>query len=146
MPSTTNAMTKAHSDPPLFNLNGTRAGPAAILNQDNSYNTPATPAEKGSYVILYLTGEGQTSPAGVTGKVTTVSANPPLTPQPVLPVTVSIDGQPAQIAFYGEAPNLVSGVMQINAQVPPAARSGNVPVSVSIGGIATQNGVTVSVR
>ena len=61
-------------------------------------------AAKGSTVVLFLTGEGQTSPPGVTGKVTTQSAVPPLTPQPILPVRVLIGGQTASIAFYGRAP------------------------------------------
>jgi trimeric autotransporter adhesin len=93
-----------------------------------------------------MTGEGQTAPAGMTGKVTTVSATPPLTPQPVLPVAVLIGGQPASVAFYSEAPGLVSGVMQLNVQIPESAPSGDVPILVSVGGNSTQNGVTISVQ
>ncbi len=132
--------------PALFTMNASGTGPGAILNQDNSYNGPTNPAPKGSYVVLYLTGEGQTGPPGITGKVTAVSATPPLTPQPLLPVTVSINGQPAGVAFYGEAPGLVSGVMQINVQVPLTAPSGDLPIVVSVGGSSTQPGVTVSVK
>ncbi len=62
------------------------------------------------------------------------------------PVTVSIGGQPVFVAFYGEAPDMVSGVMQINVQIPANAPSGNLPVSVSVGGSGTQSGVTVSVE
>lgn len=93
-----------------------------------------------------MTGEGQTSPSGVTGKVTTVSAVPPRTPQPVLPVRVLIGGQPATIAFYGEAPGSVSGVMQLHVQIPSNVPSGELPISVFIGGSGSQNGVTVSVQ
>jgi uncharacterized protein (TIGR03437 family) len=92
------------ANPALFTANGSGSGPAAALNQDLSYNSPSNPAARGSTVVLLMTGEGQTSPPGVTGKVTTVSAVPPRTPQPVLPVRVLIGGQPATIAFYGEAP------------------------------------------
>ena len=53
----------------------------------------------GDTVVVYVTGEGQTSPKGVTGKVTTVSDTPPLTPAPVLAVAVVIGGQPAQFSF-----------------------------------------------
>jgi uncharacterized protein (TIGR03437 family) len=116
------------------------------LNQNNSYNAPNNPAAKGSYVVFYVTGEGQTAPAGVTGKVTTVSPTLPLTPQPLLPVTVLINGQPASIAFYGEAPGVVSGVMQINVQIPASAPSGNLPLKVSVGGATSQNSVTISVE
>jgi uncharacterized protein (TIGR03437 family) len=136
----------AASAPAMFTFNGSGTGPAAILNQDNSYNTPTNPATKGSYVVVYVTGEGQTNPGGVTGKVTTISPAPPLTPQPSLPVSVSIGGQPAVVAFYGEAPGVVSGVMQLNVQIPANAASGNVPIAVTVGGNSSQSAVTVSVQ
>ena len=52
--------------------NSSGSGTGAILNQDNSLNGPGNPAAKGSIVQVYLTGEGQTSPQGVTGAITTV--------------------------------------------------------------------------
>ena len=140
------SLTRAVASPALFTSNGSGTGPAAALNQDLSYNTSQNPALKGGYLVLYMTGEGQTAPPGVTGQVTTESTTPPLTPQPVLPVTVLIGGQPASIAFYGEAPNLVSGVMQLNVQIPLNIPSGDVPIVVSVGGSTSQNGVTVSVK
>jgi uncharacterized protein (TIGR03437 family) len=130
----------------IFTANASGTGPGAILNPNNSANTPTNPANKGDTVAIYLTGEGQTSPAGVNGKVTTVSPTPPLTPAPLLPVAVLIDGQPAAISFAGEAPGIVSGVMQLNVQIPAGARTGNLPLIVSIGGVSSQNGVTVSVK
>jgi len=136
----------ANSMPALFTSNGSGTGPAAILNQDDSYNAPNHPAAKGSYVVLYMTGEGQTSPGGVSGKVTTASATPPLTPQPLLPVAVLIGGQSATVAFYGEAPGLVSGVMQLNVQIPANVPSGNLSITVFVGANSSQNGVTVSVQ
>jgi uncharacterized protein (TIGR03437 family) len=140
------ALASASTAPALFTANGSGTGPAAALNQDQSYNSPSNPARKGSTVVLYMTGEGQTAPQGVTGKVTTVSATPPLTPQPLLPVAVLIDGTPATVVFYGEAPGLVSGLMQLNFQIPLDLPSGNLPISVSIGGNISQSGVTVSVQ
>ena len=104
-------------------------------------------------IVLYVTGEGQTNPAGVTGKITTVSATPPLTPQPVSgAVTVTIDGIPASVQFYGEAPGLISGAMQINVMVPPGAASGNDRIVVKVGDASSQltaagqGAVTVAVR
>ena len=134
------------SSPAIFTANGSGSGPAAAFNQDLSYNSPNNPAPKGSTVVLFMTGEGQTSPPGVTGKVTTVSATPPLTPQPLLSVAVLINGQPASVLFYGEAPALVSGVMQLNVQIPANALSGNLPLQVSVGGASSQSGVSVSVQ
>ena len=60
---------------------------------------------------------------------------------------MTIGGLPCQLNYEGAAPGLVSGVVQINAQVPAAVTPGpGVPVGVSIGGIAAQSGVTLAVR
>ncbi len=144
--STAFALKSSATAPAIFTANGSGSGPTAALNQDYSYNSPTNPAPKNSYVVLYVTREGQTAPAGVTGKITTLSSTPPLTPQPLLAVAVLINGQPANVAFWGEAPSLVSGVMQINVQIPPNAPSGNLPLQVSVGGNSSQNGVTISVQ
>ena len=136
----------AAATPALFTADGSGAGPAAALNQDNSYNLPGRAAAKGDYVVLFLTGEGLTN-AAVTGRITTVSAAPPLTPQPLLsPVSVLVGGVTAPVAFYGEAPGMVAGVLQVNAQIPANVPAGNLAISVSVGGIATQKGVTISVQ
>ena len=54
----------------------------------------------------------------------------PITPQPILPVSVIIGGQPAPVSFYGEAPNFVAGVMQVNVRIPVNALTGDIPVEV----------------
>src|SRR5262249_39915534 len=56
------AVAAAVTAPGLFTVDGSGMGPAAILNLDNSYNGPNNPAPKGGYVVLFVTGEGQTSP------------------------------------------------------------------------------------
>jgi uncharacterized protein (TIGR03437 family) len=92
-----------------------------------------------------MTGEGATGHA-VTGAVTLVAPAPPYTPPPLQPVTVLIGGAPASIQLAGEAPGLVARVMQLNVQIPANAASGNLPVSVSVGGISSPSGVTISVQ
>jgi trimeric autotransporter adhesin len=126
--------------PGIFTADASGAGPGAILNADLTVNGPNHPAGKGETVAIYMTGEGQTTPIGDTGKVTTT---PPL---PRQTVTATVDGQPAEVRFAGEAPGIVSGVMQVNVVVPPAVRTGDLPVVVTVGGVPSQNGVTVSVR
>jgi uncharacterized protein (TIGR03437 family) len=118
------------------------------LNQDYSLNGPKNAAAKGSIVMVYLTGEGQTNPPSVTGAITTATLPPPqVTPAPASPpIAVLIDGQPAAYVYAGEAPGFVAGLMQLNVQIPANAPSGNLPIAVSIGGKTSQNGVTVSVR
>ena len=43
------------------------AGHAAVLNQDYSLNEPANPAPVGSYISVYLTGQGAVDPEVGTG-------------------------------------------------------------------------------
>ncbi len=138
--------TVATTAPGLFTANSSGTGPGAILNQNGSPNSPSNPAAKGSVVTLYVTGEGQTSPAGVTGSVTQALATPPYTPAPLLAVAVLINGGGTTIQFAGEAPAIIAGVMQVNVVIPPGTPTGAMPVSVSIGGRSSQNGVTVSVQ
>jgi uncharacterized protein (TIGR03437 family) len=98
--------------------------------------------------MVYMTGEGQTSPQGVTGAITIPNLPPPqVTPAPLLQVSVLINGQPALWTYAGEAPGLAAGLMQLNVQIPPTAQSG-VPnsITVSIGPNMSQTGVTVSVQ
>jgi len=140
----------ATTQPGLFTANSSGTGPGAILNSNGSVNTPSNPASKGDIVVVYLTGEGQTTPAGVTGKVTTVSSTPPLTPAPLLPIAILIGPNGAQQAanytFAGEAPGIVSGGMQLNVQIPTTVNSGDLQLIVSIGPNSSQTGVTVSVK
>jgi uncharacterized protein (TIGR03437 family) len=97
--------------------------------------------------MVYLTGEGQTNPPGVTGSITTVSATGPLTPAPASPpIGVLINGQTANWTFAGEAPGEVAGLMQLNVQIPSNAPSGAQSIVVWIGRNSSQNGVTVSVK
>ena len=140
-------MTVVTTAPGLFTTNVSGTGPGAILNSDLNFNSAANPAARGDIVVIYMTGEGETSPGGVTGKVTTVASPPaPLTPGPLLPVSVTIGGQPAQWTFAGEAPGFVSGVMQLNVVVPKNIAAGDQPIVVTIGGNPSQQGVTVSVK
>ena len=111
------------TSPGLFTANSSGTGPGAIANSNGSINSPSNPATRGDIVVVYLTGEGETSPAGVTGKVTTVAAPPqPLTPAPLLPVSITVGGQGANYTFAGEAPGFVSGVLQLNLVLPDQHR------------------------
>jgi uncharacterized protein (TIGR03437 family) len=140
-------LTTAATAPGLFTQNASGSGAGAILNQDSSLNGPGNAAAKGSIVQMFLTGEGQTNPPSVTGAITTASLPPPqVTPAPPVPIQVKINGQPALYVYAGEAPGQVAGLMQLNVQIPSNAPSGTLPITVSIGGSISQNGVTVSVQ
>ena len=144
--------TQVVAAPGIFTADGTGSGPGAILNSDNSPNchcATGRPANKGESVVLYVTGEGQTIPGGHSGAITP-SAAPYIVP--VLTPAVTVNGQPVQVLFYAEAPQMVAGVLQINIQIPRDAPSGDLPVIVSFGNAASQlkadggGAVTVAVQ
>jgi uncharacterized protein (TIGR03437 family) len=138
--------------PGLFTATGTGTGQIAALQYDTqgnqSYNLAATPAKAGWTLVLYLTGEGTVSPLPADGAVTVynASANPPVPVPVVTKPTVTIGGQPATVSFYGEAPNLVSGVLQMNVIVPAGAGTGPQQISVTLGAASTQAGATVALQ
>ena len=55
--------------PGVFTRDASGQGQAAIVNEDGTLNSPANAAPVGSYVALYATGEGQTAPGGVNGRL-----------------------------------------------------------------------------
>jgi uncharacterized protein (TIGR03437 family) len=132
----------AATAPGILTQNSSGSGPAGY-NANFSLNGPNNPAPKGGYIVLYLTGEGQTIPAGVTG---TINSTPASNPVPAASISVLIGGQPANISYAGGVEGVVEGILQLNVQIPANAPSGNDPVTVIIGGNSTQSGVTVSVQ
>jgi len=136
------ALPVADTAPGIFTLDSSGRGNGAILNQDGSVNSTSNPASRGSVVALFATGEGQTFPAGVNGKP---AADP--FPRPIRQVRVLIGGIDAQILYAGGAPGLVAGVLQVNARIPDGVAPGNaVPVSLVIGELNSQSGVTLAVN
>jgi uncharacterized protein (TIGR03437 family) len=134
----------APSAPGLFSYPPTGSGPGAILNQDMSVNTRANPAARGSIVSLFGGGDGQSTPQGIDGLLNSNQLSQ-LT-KPLLPVTVTIGGVPATIQYAGAAPTLVSGVIQVNVQIPTSLPAGDLPVVINVGGVSSQSGLTVSVK
>jgi uncharacterized protein (TIGR03437 family) len=133
------------TSPGIYTLNQAGTGPGAILNQDFSVNTSANPAAKGSYIQIYMTGEGITQPPGTDGGIAPTNGTGLL--KPVGMVTAMVGGIPvANPAYFGSAPGIVYGVMQVNLQIPLNAPSGNVAIQVTVGGVTSQANVTVAVQ
>jgi len=97
---------------------------------------PFSSAARGQTTTLFITGEGQVSPALADG--TSPSSLTPVAdlPQPNLPVSLTVAGLPATIAFIGIPSGLV-GVTQINYVVPAKTPVGVQPVVVTVGGVAS---------
>jgi uncharacterized protein (TIGR03437 family) len=127
----------------LYTSQQSGRGQVAALNQNGSVNSSANPAERSSYVSLYLTGLGAVNPQATAG-----------TPAPTSPLStvtgnlaVLIGGVQAPITFAGLAPGLLGGTYQINVQVPsnivPGPRS---VIVIPQNGFPSQPGVFLWVR
>ena len=128
----------APSSPSFFTANASGAGQAkaATIAMVSMPNTALFPAKIGGYVALYITGEGQTTPAGVDGMLGG------LTPAiPNLPVSVTVGGIPAVVQYYGGIYGVVAGMMQVNVQIPAGVTPGGyVPVVLKVGNASTVDG------
>ena len=142
----------APTAPGIFTLDGSGAGQAAALNyvsttQSYSLNGSTSPAHVGDTVILYLTGEGDfaTLIPVRTGLLipSTLTPLPQMSPLP----TVTIGGQAATVTFAGPVVGSLLGILQLSATVPAGSTTGaTVPVSVTIGTLSAQTGVTLVVK
>jgi trimeric autotransporter adhesin len=131
------AVPVALSAPSLFTANQTGAGQAAAINAvDGTVHTAANPVTVGGYISLFATGEGQTSPGGVDGRLGGATLT-----GPVLPVRVTIGGMLATVQYAGAAPGQVAGLMQMNVQIPNGVQPGGyVPVVLQVGDAFTTSG------
>lgn len=134
----------ASAVPGVFTNDSSGSGQGAILNVSAgaTLNGGGNPAARGDYVAIFATGEGVTSPPVIDGRIT----GSPLQ-KPALTCAATIGGQTAPIQYCGAAPGAMAGLLQVNAQVPSSVIPGsNVPVTITIGGVGSQSGVTLAVK
>jgi uncharacterized protein (TIGR03437 family) len=115
---------------------------AAILNQDGAVNDENHPAHIGDTVSMFVSGVGQTTPAGVDGSIPRAAGGTPL-----LPIQVQLNSTFANVTYAGNAPGLVSGATQVNFQIPQMPPVGAGPpyqalIVLDVG--ATSSGAIVS--
>jgi uncharacterized protein (TIGR03437 family) len=135
------SLSVAVAAPGIFSTNSSGKGQGAILNEDSTANSTSKPAGPNTIIQIFATGEGQTDPPGVDGKIAS-----DVLPKPRLPVSVTIGGLDAEVVYYGAAPTLVAGVFQVNAKVPAGVAPGPaINVRLTVGGIAS-NEVTIVVQ
>jgi uncharacterized protein (TIGR03437 family) len=120
----------------------THTGSAAALNQDGSINSQANPAQLGSIVSVFLNGAGLENPTPTDGTLASVG------PRPALPVSVQASAaagyfatwEDCALAYAGAAPDEISGLLQVNFQLPAQvtnitgqAANGQVAILVTVG-------------
>ena len=133
----------AQTAPAIFSLGSSGTGQGAILNEDGTVNSPANPSRAGSVVVIFGTGQGLSKPAPLDGSI----IGDGTLPKPVTPVSVHIGGVEAEVLYAGAAPELVAGVLQVNARIPNGITSGPaVPVSLGSGGRTSQAGLTLAIQ
>ena len=114
-------------DPGVWTMPGT-SRTLAVSAADGSIGMPVAP---GTYVTVYLTGQGALSSPIPTGGP--APANPLVVPAAAVEATVG--GVAASDIATAMAPGLV-GVLQVNLQVPPVA-AGDQPLVIKVGGVAS---------
>ena len=147
--SNTFALTASPTAPAIFTANRSGTGPAALVNAaDNSFNAPNNPAAKGSTVVFFVTGEGETSPASVTGQVTTLSDLSANAPDAAAAAPAGRHDRWATgvRALLRGDPRSGGGAATTQRANPGRRRTGDLPLAVNIGGNYSQAGVTVSVN
>jgi len=130
---------------PAVFMSGT-AGPETnlptIIRSDNGQLvTDSNPIHRNSneYIVVYLTGLGQTNPAVGDGMPAPSAPLAVALNQP----TVSLGGVQIPVSYYGLTPGQV-GVYQINAKIPSNIPTGlSVPLKITQGSTATSLGVRV---
>jgi len=127
--------------PGIFTQDGSGSGLGALLNADGSLNTAAHPAPAGTSVTLFGTGGGVTLPASHDG----VPA--PAPDMLSAPVRVLLNGQPLPALYAGSAPGLVTGVLQVNFQIPAGfSPSPAVTLQIEVAGVASSSAVKMAVQ
>lgn len=107
-----------------------------IFADANGNLVPTSTVQQGTALALYLTGAGDVTPALKTAYSPGSGTSLANLPAPLLPLSVTVAGVPAFLEFAGITPGLI-GVMQVNILVPASVPTGNQPLVVTIGGVAS---------
>ncbi|HVW07402.1 MAG TPA: hypothetical protein VHC90_02410 [Bryobacteraceae bacterium] len=101
--------------PGIFTQAANGAGDGVIANQDGTLNTPSNPANAGSVVTLYMTGQGYISGMPADGDISNAALSTPYQPLVYMGEQTFVPEQ--NVLYSGLAPTLV-GVWQINVKIP----------------------------
>jgi len=131
----------ASTGPGIYTLQSGGGGPIKAINQDGSLNGILHPAPAGTYIALYASGLGATTPSVAAGTITPSDQLYPTNQ----PVTASIGGVPCTVLYAGLAPGYV-GLYQVNVMLGSTVPSGTRNVVISVGGNSSPLGSTIVVQ
>jgi uncharacterized protein (TIGR03437 family) len=114
-------------------------GRVVVQNQDNTINSSTNPAQVGSVVVAYYTGQGALDRSISSGDAAPLAD----LSRPTSVTSATVGGLPAQVLFSGMTPTFV-GLAQANI-VTPNVPSGDYPLVITVGG-AVSNPGTISVQ
>jgi uncharacterized protein (TIGR03437 family) len=112
--------------------NITIADSAPAIFTNSGALTPFSSGKVGDTLIMFITGEGKVTPALADGATPAPATPVSRLPAPVLPISMTVGGVNAPIAFAGIASGLV-GVTQVNFVIPAGVPAGVQPVVVTVG-------------
>jgi len=128
------------ANPAIFTLNSSGSGDGAIVRLDGSIVNAAKPASVGDILLLFGEGYGAATPSTSLPDGTIVGSKLPV---PADPTTwLLIDGQKVDTLYFGGAPSLVNGVLQVNFKVPSLA-PGVHQIQLQVGDRKSPTGVTL---
>jgi uncharacterized protein (TIGR03437 family) len=144
MTSTIQILPVRPANPALFTQNY-GSGDAAAVKLDGSLVNASNPAAVGDVVLLFGEGYGLATPATALPDGAIVPAAGPY-PVPNDPTTLLlIDGQTVPTSYFGGAPTLVNGVLQVNFTVPKLS-PGSHQIQLQVGSRTSPTGVTLQTK
>jgi uncharacterized protein (TIGR03437 family) len=120
----------------LFQQSG---GTQLVLNQDYSQNSQTNPVPRGGFLVIYVTGAGQTLPASIDGQIWQTSG----ALQAAVFAQLTTYGPAGQVTaqtpvvYAGPVPTLVSGVQQLNIQIPASLPDSFSTPTIGVGSVIT---------
>jgi uncharacterized protein (TIGR03437 family) len=104
------------------------ADSALVRNDDGNLNSGQRPAARGSLIVIYATGLGVARVQPRAGESFEGSG------AVLRPVSVTLDGLPAQVRYAGFSQKIFSGVYEIQVRVPDAIQPGRASLLISADG------------
>ena len=120
---------------------GTRQDFSLVAQNGAFQGLTTSPARPGDVIILWGTGFGPTSPSAPVG----VGIPSDKTYSTSNPVTVTVDGIPAQVYGAALAPGF-AGLYQVAIQIPLSAPGGDLPVVATVSGIPSPARTLITVQ